>query len=156
MINYSVAMRWKDVSRIFEADGSLRDVIVYKTSVSDWDRLIRLSLLLGDVSYERDGATAMLPTSAAQMLEDAEHTHCMRIDLGGPVANAHFFTAEEIELDLDPSEIGSQAALDKVQDFCSKLGRELKRNVAITEENSPDEILLSYSFPKQRWEIESQ
>ncbi len=142
------------MSQIFEADGSLRDVIVRGTSVSDWDKLISLSLLLGNVSYECDGATAILPTSAAQMLGDAEHSHCMRIDLGGPVANAHFFTAEEIELDLDPSEIGSQAAFDKVQDFCSKLGMELERDVAVTEENSPGEILLSYSFRQQRWQID--
>jgi hypothetical protein len=154
-ISYSVEMLWNDVSQIFETDGSLRDVIVRETSVSDWDKLISLSLLLGNVSYERDGETAVFPTSAARVLADLGHSHCMKIDLGGPVANAHFFTSEEIELDLDPSEIESQAALDKVLGFCSELSLAVERDVAITEESNPDAILLRYSFPQRRWQTPS-
>ncbi|MFD1159808.1 hypothetical protein [Roseovarius aestuarii] len=146
-------MLWKDVCQIFEADGSLRDVIVHETSVSDWDRLLSLSLSLGNVFYERDGENAVLPASAARMLGDPEHSHCMKVDLGGPVANAHFYTSEEIELDLDPSEIASQAALNKVLGFCSKLSLALERDMAITEESSPEEALLVYSFQKRSWQI---
>ena len=65
----------------------------------------------------------------------------MKVDLGGPVANAHFHTSEEIELDLDPREIGSQASLDEVLDFCSKLSLALERDVAITEESDPEKKL---------------
>lgn len=147
-------MQWNDVSQIFEADGSLRDVIVRETSEADWDKLIRLSFSLGSVSYENDGKTQELPTSAAQLLGDSDHAHCMKIDLGGPVANAHFFTSEEIELDLDPREVGSQAALDKVLGFCRKLSLELERDVAITEESNPDAVLFWYSFHQRRWQME--
>lgn len=146
-------MLWKDVYQIFEADGSLRDVIIRETSVSDWDRLLSLSLSLGNVLYERDGENAVLPSSAAQMLGDPEHSHCMKVDLGGLVANTHFYTPEEIELDLDPSEIASQAALNKVLDFCSKLSLALERDVEIKDESSPEETLLVYSFKQRSWQI---
>ncbi|MEP2947268.1 MAG: hypothetical protein ABJN11_14735 [Lentilitoribacter sp.] len=146
-------MLWNDVCEIFEVDGSLRDIIVSETSVSDWDRLISLLLLIGNVSYEIDGENAELPTSAAPMLGDLEHSHCMKIDLGGPFANTHFFTSDEIELDIDPKEIGSQVDLDKVLEFCSKLSAELERDISITEESNPATILLNYSFQQRSWQL---
>ena len=146
-------MLWHDVPQIFEVDGSLRDILVRETSVSDWDKLISLSFKLGDVSYQSDGEDALLPTSATKLLVSKEYAHCMKVDLGGPVANAHFHTSEEIELDLDPREIGSQASLDKVLDFCSKLSLALERDVAITEESDPEKNLLSYSFEQRSWQI---
>ncbi len=147
-------MLWNEVSHIFEVDGSLRDILVRETSVSDWNKLISLSQQLGKVSYQSDGEDTGLP-SAANLLDDKEHAHCMKIDLGGPVANTHFFDYVEIELDLDPREVGSQAALDKVLNFCSKLSLELERDVAITEESNPEAILLSYSFQRRCWQIAS-
>ncbi|MGR3620679.1 hypothetical protein [Pseudophaeobacter sp.] len=155
MINYVAPMLWTGVSQIFEADGSLRDIIVREISDPDWDKLISLSLRLGNVSYHCDGEDAVLPTSAAELLGDKEHAHCMKVNLGGPVVNAHFFSSEEIELDLDPREIGTQAALDKVLVFCSELSLTLERDVAITEESSPEAKLLYYSFQQRSWQIAS-
>lgn len=148
-------MLWNEVSHFFEVDGSLRDIIVRETSVSDWEKLIRLSQKLGNVSYQADGEDAALP-SAANLLSDKGRAHCMKVDLGGLVANAHFFVCEEMELDLDPREIGSQAELNKVLNFCSKLSMELERNVAITEESNPEATLLTYLFQRRRWQIANQ
>ena len=61
-------MLWHNVSQIFEVDGSLRDILVRETSVSDWDKLISLSFELGDVSYQSDGEDDVLPTSATKLL----------------------------------------------------------------------------------------
>lgn len=71
------------------------------------------------------------------------------------MASAHFFSSEEIELDLDPREIGSQADLEKVLVFCSQLSLALERDVAITEENSPEATLLYYAFQQKNWQIAS-
>ncbi len=145
-------MLWNEVSHIFEVDGSLRDVIVRATSVSDWTKLISLAQQIGSVSYQCDGEDAALP-SAVDLLCDKEHAHCMSVDLGGPVVHAYFFESTEIELDLDPREIGSQTTLDKVLNFCSKLSVELERDVVITQESDPEAILLSYSYQRRCWQI---
>ncbi|MEM1436722.1 MAG: hypothetical protein AAGG11_21920 [Pseudomonadota bacterium] len=92
-----------------------------------------------------------VPTSALELLEDTENNHCKRVNFGGPVANAHFFFENEIELDLDPREIQSQAAMDKVLRFCEELGQALQSNVLITGENSPDDVLLEFSVASQVW-----
>jgi len=146
-------MLWRDVSQLFVVDGSLRDILVRETSVSDWDKLMSLSFPLGDVSYQSDGEETVIPTSASKFLDNKECAHCMKVDLGGPVANAHFFASDKIELDLDPREIESQASLDKVLDFCSMLSLALGRDVAITEEGDPYAKLLSYSFKQRSWQI---
>lgn len=149
---YGDGMRWSEVSQVFEEDGSLRDIIVHEASVSDWEKLISISQEFGKVSYKADGEDAVLP-SAANLLSDKGRAHCVKIDLGGPVAITHFSDCEELELDLDPREIRSQADLDKVLNFCSKLSLELGRDVAITEESDPEATLLTYSFHRQCWQI---
>ena len=149
-------MLWNDVYQVFELDGSLRDILVRETSITDWEKLLSLSLQLGKISYRCDGEDAILSDCAAELLSNKEHAHCMMADLGGPVANTHFFSCEEIELDIDPREINSQASLDKVLNLCSKLSLVLERDVAITEENHPEEILLSHSFQRCSWQIGSQ
>ena len=149
-------MQWNDVAKVFEVDGGLLDIYVSKTSVSDWDSLISLCSGFGRVTYTRDGEETPLPTSAAKLLDDREHSHCMSVELGGPVANIHFFVTDEIELDLDPSEIQSQAALDDVLNFCSKLSQEIERDVRITPESTPETILLYYSAKEQTWRIPKQ
>ena len=146
-------MRWHDLSQFFEVDGSLRDIIVRETSVSDWDKLISLTFQIGEVSYQRDGEDAVLPPSAAVLLDDKEHAHCMKVDFGGPVANAHFLSSDEIELDIDPREIRSQAALDAILSFCTELSWALERDVTITEESNSEAILLCYSRLQQSWQI---
>lgn len=145
-------MRWNDLSQFFEVDGSLRDIIVRETSVSDWDKLISLAFQLGEVSYQRDGEEAVLPPSAAVLLDDKEHAHCMKVDLGGPVANAHFFSSDEVELDIDPREIRSQPDLDLVLNFCASIGRKIERDVRITPENAPDVVYLLYSVKQKAWQ----
>ena len=147
------SMLWNDVHHIFETDGALRDIIVRGTCVEDWNKLIELSKEFGNVSLQSDGENACLPTSAVELLADKDHAHCMKIDIGGPVANAHFFTPQEIELDLDPREIWSQAMLDTVLKFCCKLSLALGRDVLITEENNSEAVLLTYSFRLRSWQI---
>lgn len=149
-------MQLNDVATVFEADGSLRDIYVSNTSVSDWEKVISLCSEFGEVTYTCDGKEAPLPTSAAKLLDDREHSHCMSVDLGGPVANAHFFTEDAIELDLHPREISSQAALDCVIKFCVKLSQEIERDVKITPESAPETNLMYYSAKEQSWRIPKQ
>ncbi|MFY0595062.1 MAG: hypothetical protein JXQ85_01405 [Cognatishimia sp.] len=145
-------MRWNEVSQFFHSDGSLRDIIVGETTIVDWEKLMGLSRQIGEVSYIRDGALTALPSSAESIFEDSDHAHCMRLQLDGLVLNTGFYLVDEIEVDIDPREINSQADLDTVLGFCEKLSLTLGRDVSITDEGDILATLLKFSFKLRSWE----
>lgn len=144
-------MRYLDLEVEFEVDGSLRDIYAFNTTVDDWNRLLTLAPSLGEIAYFCDGEEATLPTTANSIFEDVDHAHLLRIDLGGPVINTHFFQTDEIELDLDPCEVASQADLDLVLNFCASIGREIKRDIRITPEALPEIVYLCYVSNQEQW-----
>ena len=149
-------MQWNDVAFAFEVDGSLRDIYAYNTTAADWNRLLTLSNEIGKATYRCNGENAPFPSSSDTLLDDRNRSHCLEIDLGGPIANAHFFTTEEIELDLDPSQIGSQREFDVVREFCVRLAHEIERDVVITAENTPDIVFLCYAVNEGVWRVSQQ
>ena len=66
------------------------------------------------------------------------------VDLGAVRVHCHFFLPEEIELDVDPREIQSQAAMDRALSLVLRLGRCLRKQVVVTEENAPDRVWFRY------------
>lgn len=144
-------MLYQDLVSELEVDGSLRDIYAFKTTVDHWTRLLSLSSCLGEVAYFCDGEEAPLPSTANSIFDDADRLHLLRFNLGGPVINAHFFVADEIEMDFDPREITSQADLDLVLNFCAKIGKAIKRDIVITPENLPDVIYLCYLADQDKW-----
>lgn len=145
-------MLYQDLVSEFEVDGSLRDIYAFKTTIDDWNRLLSLSSSLGESAYFCDGDEAPLPSNANSIFEDTDHSHLIRLNLGGPVINIHFFVVDEIELDLDPREITSQADLDLVLNFCARIGQEIGRDIVITPENSPEIIYLCYLADQDKWQ----
>ncbi|MDH5451943.1 MAG: hypothetical protein OEX14_01205, partial [Paracoccaceae bacterium] len=143
---------YQDLVSELEVDGSLRDIYAFKTTVDDWNRLLSLSSSLGEFAYFCDGEEAPLPSTANSIFDDPDHSHLLRINLGGPFINTHFFVADEIEFDLDPSEITSQADLDLVLNFCARIGQEIKRDIVITPENLPEVIYLCYLADQDKWQ----
>lgn len=140
-------MDWDACSGAFEIDGSLRDIYFQETTSAEWDKL--LDFVRGrklDATYLKDGAAEPVPVSAESIVEDSDHSHCLKINLAGTIVASHFFTDEEIEMDIDPREVVSQRELDIVLNFMRELGAHLKRNAILTEENSPQHILFEYSF----------
>ena len=145
-------MRYSDLSDEFEVDGSLRDIYVLNTSVSDWNRVLHLTPSLGGFAYFCDGEEAPLPTDARLVLGDVDHSHLLRFSLGGPTINTHFFVEDEIEFDVDPSGITSQPDLDLVLGFCASIGRGIGRDIRITPENASDVVYLYYSIEQETWQ----
>ena len=144
-------MRYEDLRTEFEVDGSLRDIYAFNTTLIEWNRVLDLFPRVGRVTYFRDAEEAPLPSAAEQIFADVAHAKLLRCDLGGPVINAHFFTPDEIELDVDPCEITTQTDLDLVLDFCARLAREIQRDLRITPENAPQIVCLSYSLEDEMW-----
>jgi hypothetical protein len=61
------------------------------------------------------------------------------------IINCHFFTEQEIELDLDPREVNSEERLNSLFRFMKVLGKHLGKEVILTLENSPHLVLLRTS-----------
>jgi hypothetical protein len=68
----------------------------------------------------------------------------MTIDLSDIRVNCHFFTPEEIELDIDPSEVVRDDQADRVMGFISDLGRVLQKRVILTWENMRNAVVFEY------------
>lgn len=136
-----MAITWEDCREAFKEDGSLRDIYVKGACVADWERLFKF-LVDGEfnLNYTRDAEPANLPSHAAQILKDRSSAHNLMICIGDLTVNCHFFTEEEIELDLDPHEIRSQIELDLILGFMRDLGTALSKEVILTGENSKDSV----------------
>jgi hypothetical protein len=140
-------VRWSDVSDEFEVDGSLKDVYVLDATEADWQKVVDLVRSRGwGYEYSEDGRPLPVPGSVAQIFKN-RLLRAVRLafwPVDGLRVHAHFFDAEQVELDLDPSQVQGQAALDHVCALLRAIGRTLTREVVLTWENSPEAVLLAY------------
>ena len=139
-------MEWTECSDAFHRDGSLRDIYVHGTTVQTWERF--LSFLASspyELEYQSDGESKAIPLNAATVFADGEHSHNLIIRLGQLDVCCHFFIPDEIELDIDPREVGSQQDLDAIMRLMSDIGSLLRLDVILTEENGPDYVWFKYS-----------
>ena len=145
-------MRIADCQDVFPCDGSLRDIYVDGTTEQDWEAFLSF-LRAGEyaLSYSRDGEAVPVPSSASEALRDSSHAHLLEIDVSGVAVNCHFFTADDIELDLAPKDVATQEALDGLLAFMRGTGDHLRKDVTLTEENSPERVLLRYSVGEGQW-----
>ncbi|NNE24861.1 MAG: hypothetical protein HKN11_19860 [Rhizobiales bacterium] len=136
----------------------LRDIYVQNTSTDHWDEFLSFIRSRGyTFSYKRNGSPADLPGQASTVLSDRQSAHNLSIDIGNAVTlNCHFFESYEIELDLDPKEIGSQAELVCVLDFLRDLGSRLAKDVLVTEENSEDLVLMKFDWQSEEFTVRSR
>ena len=130
---------WEIVAADFVPDGSLRDLYVLRTDVSDWQRFmdyllasdLRLNLTVDDESSD-------LPMDKVDALFAAKEraTVLLRIGIGEIRLYCHFFGTDDIELDLDPKEI-TEANLPTLLHFMRSVGRRLAKDFVVTGENMP-------------------
>jgi hypothetical protein len=131
----------------WEPHGSLRDVYVHDTNGADWQRVVDLvGAREWATSYEEDSSPVAMPVSVGEIFERATQRAILwQIEPArGIRVNCHFFHPAEIEFDLDPREVVDEAALHVVCDFVLSIGRVVQKRVVITEENSPEWVIMSY------------
>src|SRR4051812_46351469 len=89
---------------VFHVDGSLRDIYVNEpTTIDDWNVVWQIFTNCNTtLTVDGEKANHMPSDLAAVFKERQEKSICLNIEYNGVDFNCHFFSEEEIELDIDP------------------------------------------------------
>lgn len=142
----SSMIRWEECKVDFKADGSLRDIYITPATIEDWRALYPLLKCSSGAEFTVDGDTEPLPTSVDQVFAiRLSASPMLRIKAGRVAVVFHFFSDDEIECDISPSEVRSQSELDGLLGFVGKIGDATQKQVFITQENRRNRPFISYN-----------
>jgi hypothetical protein len=134
---------------LWECDGSLRDVYIEGTDVSDWYALFEV-VSRYPYTYTFDGSNTDLPDPQS-IFKNRNGSHLLTINVGRASINSHFFIAEEIELDIDPRQVTDAATHELVMKFLAELSTRIGKDLSITAENSPEVVYRHFSSATLSW-----
>ncbi len=137
---------WPLIASAFHVDGALRDIYVLGTSRRDWARVRDLLRATPEqLTFKIDGQETPPPADVAEIFNlSAEQGVLASYRLGKQRLNCHFFTEEQIEFDLDPCDVDGPAEADRLVGFMDALGRATAKEVRLTAENVPNEVIARY------------
>jgi hypothetical protein len=143
-------IRWETCQREFAPDGALRDLYVQGTRVEDWQRLLDTLRRRYSLEYFVDNLPQPMPAIADEAFKLRDKASIsLRIRTGRIAVQAHFFTPDEIEFDIDPREVDSQASLDELLGFVQLVGDTLGKEVRLSYENDGQRPFITYQ-PSER------
>jgi hypothetical protein len=139
-----MTVSWTDVAPDFVRDGSLRDLYVFETELRDWDVVLALiGARYQPLAFSVDGRAARLPAAAAEAFAlRSEATPLLMFQIGGLNVACHFFTPDQIELNLLPEEVNGPERLESVVELLRGLARATRKVAVLTEEGSPGLVIL--------------
>ena len=138
-------MSWSEAASDFDSDDGLRDIYILNTAPEDWDKAYRFLIARYPHALRRNGVDEDPPPDVHRLLAEAQDAATLlALDVAGIQVNCHFFTAEEIELDLDPREVVDEESFQAVTALLLELGRLLGKRSILTYENSQDAVVLEY------------
>lgn len=106
-MNHRPAYQFRNVSEAFTADGSWRDVYALNTTRDHWAAFLKMALggpWPAELSV--NGSPSRTPEDAIAVFAAEEGFAELQVTVGGAGLNCHFFTEREIELDLNPQDVG--------------------------------------------------
>lgn len=140
-----------EVPSLWEVDGSLRDMYVLGTSLRDWQAFLEFSSQFPQ-EYWFDGEATERP-EIEQLLSNRGGNHLLSIKIGKATANCHFFVEEEIELDIDPKEVGGPIEHTQILHFMEGVAEKIGKPILLTPENGSEVPYLSYEPTSGVWRI---
>lgn len=138
---------WNQIEKALQADGSLRDIYFFDTTIEIWNSFIS-AVLKSKFNYKfyKDGEDCEIYTDFNSIFREKDNTSLVLIiEKDGVSFNCHFFTEEEIELDISPKEVNNQHSLNVVLEFMSYFSRAIDLPCVLTYENSPDHVIIECS-----------
>jgi hypothetical protein len=107
----------------FERDEGLRDIYVVGTTNEDWRRFLRFARDSYPTEFLVELESREMPDDPVVIFELGKHNPVlMRMFLGAVQLNSYFFTTEEIDIDLDPTEVKTREDATRVLRFLKELG----------------------------------
>jgi len=130
----------------FGPEGAARRIYVLDTDESDWDALLR-AVARGPWRhrFSLDELAAPLPKygiEAFAMWRQA--APLLELAVGPAVVRCRFLSVQQIELELDPEEVGDPDALEALVHWMAWLGRVLHRTVLLAPDDAPERPILEY------------
>jgi len=140
---------YESVQSDLKPDGSLRDIYIFQANSDLWNKFINLvsESKLNFEFWHGENETPF-PNSFEEIksLQNTDPTTLKIYIEGGIQINCHFFTEEEIEMDVAPKEISEKTNFDSLVSFLRWLSHELKTNIHFTHENSPEEEIMVIGY----------
>ena len=139
---------WNKAKWIFESDGALRDIYVQDVNKSDWKKLIDYlnSEYTLEFGIDKQQRLSKIDFGFIQKMWNDEtgelETKSLTIELNGILIKSYFFSPEQIEFDIKPSEINSLSDLNLILEFMSSISGVLKKQVTLTGENQAEFPLI--------------
>ncbi|SFW60221.1 hypothetical protein [Cellulophaga fucicola] len=134
---------WRNIEWIFEKDGALRDIYIQNTTISDWEKVVDLlnseyKLTFG--VYEENLTDKIDFEFVKIMLADETgqlETKSATIDLNGIVVKCYFFLENQIEFDINPTEIKTELEFNTITYFMKSISSKLEKQITLCGENQP-------------------
>ena len=139
---------WKNIEWIFEKDGALRDIYVQNATISDWKKVVDLLNSEYKLTFGvcEENLTDKIDFEFVKIMfadETGElETKSATIDLNGIVVKCYFFLENQIEFDINPTEIKTELEFKTITDFMKAISSELEKQITLCGENQPEFPLL--------------
>ncbi|WP_459926289.1 hypothetical protein [Flavobacterium covae] len=145
---------WENINWIFKPDGSLRDIYIQNTSIEDWGKLI--DLLNSEYNLKYFSESKIDKDEVLKYLKDETgelECRTVSIEIENIKINCHFFLIEQIEFDIEPSEIKTKSDFEKVLSFMSLISSTLKKQITLTGENEANFPLVKINTEESIFKI---
>lgn len=145
---------WDNINWIFKPDGSLRDIYIQETSLSDWDKVI--DVLNSEYNLNYFSENKIDKKEVFEYLQDETgEIQCktVSINIKNVKINCHFFLTEQIEFDIEPSEVKSELEFDNILSFMTTLSSKLKKQITLTGENEVNFPLIKINVNENIFKI---
>jgi hypothetical protein len=136
---------WDQCKEDFRQDGSLRDIYITPATLADWRAIYPALCNFPELEFSVDGVVQPPPATVDEVFTIGTSARPMlRFSVGRVLVVFHFFGDEEVECDVSPHEITSQADLVALLSFVGQLGDLTGRHVLITPENCREQPFITY------------
>ena len=145
---------WENINWIFKPDGLLRDIYIQNTSIEDWGKLI--DLLNSEYNLKYFSESKIDKDEVLKYLKDETgelECRTVSIEIENIKINCHFFLIEQIEFDIEPSEIKTKSDFEKVLSFMSLISSTLKKQITLTGENEANFPLVKINTEESIFKI---
>ncbi len=141
-------MNWDDIkNKIYNWDGSWRDIYVHETNHQDWEKWIDFVNSNYQIEWNIFENESSRDKIDFQIIKDywsgkGENCSTANVFIDKIQINAHFFDDSEIENDIDPREFNSIEDHNNLIDYMTSLSKTLSKYVYLTPENCPEIRLI--------------